>query len=281
MFPARRDSAKSLGNDDPRPWLLRTRKARPSKISGNDLSGLAAPISTSVETGALDNQCLQGGRVDGVTLVEIDGAYRLAVQTRVEEPFGILQLGPFWKRQPHGVLEGLAYADDAVVGPDGDSLGAGGLLPLHLFDYAGVGAPDQSPQLTQPLTPPAAGLPDDGIDLLGRGRGVHADALPRRLSTQRTEGLSSLSFRCVQPSQQHGRRFPSSSSERTRSMCWPLVSAFFGQSTQQIHSLRARAVRSSHAARAFGVAIKTRLKSIGTVWTTPPETTLELIDRPS
>jgi len=60
-----------------------------------------------------------------------------------------------------------------------------------------------------------------------------------------------------------------------------LVSAFFGQSTQQIHSLRARGVRSSHAARAFGVAIKTRLKSIGTVWTTPPETTLELIDRPS
>ena len=32
----------------------------------NDLSGLAEPISASVETGALDNQCLQGGRVDGV-----------------------------------------------------------------------------------------------------------------------------------------------------------------------------------------------------------------------
>src|SRR5207237_7049038 len=85
------------------------------------------PISASIETGALDNQCLQGGPVDGVTLVEIDGTYRLAVQTRVEEPFRILELGPFWKRQPHGVLEGLAYADDAVVGPDGDSFGAGGL----------------------------------------------------------------------------------------------------------------------------------------------------------
>src|SRR6266852_295832 len=236
-----------------------------------DLSGLAAPISASVETGALDNQCLQGGRVDGVTLVEIDGTNRLAVQTRVEEPFRILQLGSFWKSQPHSVLEGLAYADDAVVGPDGQSLGAGGLLPLHLFDYAGVSGPDQSPQLAQALTPPADGLPDDGIDLLGRGRVVHADALPRRLSTQRTEGLRSLSFRCVQPSQQHGRRFPSSSSDRNRSMCWLLVSAFFGQSTQQIHSLRARGVRSSHAASAFGVAIKRRLKSIGTVWTTPPD----------
>src|SRR6266581_4722512 len=74
----------------------------------NDLSGLAERISASIETGALDNECLQGGRVDGVTLVEIDGTNRLAVQTRVEEPFRILQLGPFWKRQPHCVLEGLA-----------------------------------------------------------------------------------------------------------------------------------------------------------------------------
>ena len=146
---------------------------------------------------------------------------------------------------------------------------------------ARVSAPDQSPQLSQPLTPPAGGLPDDGIDLLGRGCVVHTDALLRRLSTQRTEGLSSLSFRCVQPSQQHGRRFPSSSSDRNRWMCWLLVSTFFGQSTQQIHSLRARGVRCSQAARAFGLAINTRLKSIGTVWTTPPATTRELIDRPS
>src|SRR5213078_4382775 len=208
----------------------------------NDLSGLAEPISASVETGALDNQRLQGGRVDRVTLVEIDGTYRLAVQTRVEEPFRILQLGPFWKRQPHGVLEGLAYADDAVVGPDGDSLGAGGLLPLHLFDYARVGAPDQSPQLAQPLTPPAGHPADDLIYLLGRGCVAHADALLRLLSTQRNEGLSSLSLR----------------------WSWLLVSAFFGQSTQQIPSLRARGVRSSHAARTFGLAIRTRLKFTGT-----------------
>src|SRR5438128_10111023 len=133
----------------------------------NDLSGLAEPISASVETGALDNQCLQGGRVDGVTLVEIDGTYRLAVQTRVEEPFRILQLGPFWKRQPHRVLEGLAYADDAVVGPNGHPLGAGGLLPLHLFDYARVGAPDESPQLAQPLTPPSGHPAHDLLYLLG------------------------------------------------------------------------------------------------------------------
>src|SRR2546421_4288228 len=213
--------------------------------------------------------------------MEIDGTYRLAVQTRVEEPFRILQLGTFWKRQPHRVLEGLADADDAVVGPDGHPLGAGGLLPLHLFDYARVRALDKSPQLAQPLTPPAGHPADDVIYLLGRGCVAHADALLRLLSTQRTEGLSSLSLRWMQPSQQHGRRFPASRSDRNRSTCWLLVSAFFGQSTQQIHSLRATGVRVSHAARTFGLAIRTRLKSTAAGCSTPPEIALQRIDRPS
>src|SRR5437870_12002156 len=84
----------------------------------NDLSGLAERISASIETGALDNACLESGRVDGVTLVEIDGTNRLAVQTRVEEAFRILPLRPFWRRQPHRVLQALPDADDAVVRPD-------------------------------------------------------------------------------------------------------------------------------------------------------------------
>src|SRR3979411_818667 len=213
--------------------------------------------------------------------MEIDGTYRLAVQIRVDQPLRVPQLGTLWKRRPHRVLEGLADADDAVVGPDGHPLGAGGLLPLHLFDYLRVGAPDESPQLAQPLTPPAGHPADDVIYLLGRGCVAHADALLRLLSTQRTEGLSFLSVRGMHPSQQNGRRFPSSSSDCTRWMCWLLVSAFFGQSTQQIHSLRARGVRSCHAARTFGLALRARLKSTGTVCTTPPEIALELIDRPS
>src|SRR5947207_10776405 len=106
--------------------------------------------------------------------MEIDGTYRLAVQTRVEQPLRIPQLGTFWKRQPHGVLEGLADADDAVVGPDGHPLGAGGFLPLHLFDHAGIGAPNEGPQLAQPLTPPAGGPSDDAIYLLRRGCLAHA-----------------------------------------------------------------------------------------------------------
>src|SRR5437870_10918621 len=213
--------------------------------------------------------------------MEIDATYRLADQTLVEEPLRILQLGTLWKRQPHRVLEGLADADDAFVGPDGHPLGAGGLLPLHLFDYARVGAPDESPQLAQPLTPPASRPTNYVIDLLGRGCVAHFDALPRMLSIQRTEGLSSLSLRWMQPSQQHGRRFPSNSSDCNRWMCWRLVSAFFGQSTQQSHSLRASGVRSSHAARTLGLAIRTRLKSTGTVCATPPDIAWNLIDRSS
>src|SRR5438105_3204108 len=126
--------------------------------------GRPSQISASIETDTFDNERPQGGFFDRVTLVEVDGTYRLAVQTRVEEPFRILQLGTFWKRQPHRVLEGLADADDAVVGPDGHPLGAGGLLPLHLFDYARVRALDKSPQLAQPLTPPAGHPAARGID---------------------------------------------------------------------------------------------------------------------
>src|SRR5207245_11759843 len=128
---------------------------------------------------------------------------------------------------------------------------------------------DESPQLSQPLTPPASRPADYVIYLLGRGCVAHFDALLRMLSTQRTEGLSCLSLRWMQPSQQHGRRFPSNSSDCNRWMCWLLVSSFFGQSTQQIHSLRATGVWSSHAARTCALAIRTRLKATGTVGSAP------------
>src|SRR5260370_4631023 len=136
-------------------------------LASGRISRLGNSISASVETGALANQCLQSGRVDGVTIVEIDGTNRLAVQTRVEEAFRILQLGPFWKRQPHSILEGLAYADDAVVRPDGHPLGAGRLLPLHLFGCARGSAPDHTPRLAPALPPPAVSTPYEGIDRAG------------------------------------------------------------------------------------------------------------------
>jgi hypothetical protein len=64
---------------------------------------------------------------------------------------------------------------------------------------------------------------------------------------------------------------PSLSSVRTRSMCCLLVSGFFTEITQQIHSLRASGVRSSHSARAAESAMRTFRKSAGTVCTAPGE----------
>jgi hypothetical protein len=65
-----------------------------------------------------------------------------------------------------------------------------------------------------------------------------------------TEGLRALSLRWTQPIQQHGRLMPSFNSERTRATWSARVSAFFTEMVQQIHSLRAKGVRSFHFANA-------------------------------
>ena len=49
-----------------------------------------------------------------------------------------------------------------------------------------------------------------------------------------------------------------------------LVSAFLPEMTQQIHSLRASGVISSHTARAAGVCVRAFRKSAGIVCTVPP-----------
>jgi hypothetical protein len=53
-----------------------------------------------------------------------------------------------------------------------------------------------------------------------------------------------------------------------------LVSAFLPEMTQQIHSLRARGVISSHTARASGTEVRVFRKSAGILCTTPPATCL-------
>jgi len=81
-----------------------------------------------------------------------------------------------------------------------------------------------------------------------------------------------------QPGQQQGRRIPSLSSVRTRSMCCLLVSGLLTEMTQQIHSLRASGVISSHFARAAGSEMRTFRKSAGTACTAPRETALLVMD---
>jgi hypothetical protein len=60
--------------------------------------------------------------------MEIDGTYRLAVQTRVEEPLRIPALGTLWKRQLHRVLEGLADETMPSCDQTGTPLGREGFF---------------------------------------------------------------------------------------------------------------------------------------------------------
>jgi hypothetical protein len=61
-------------------------------------------------------------------------------------------------------------------------------------------------------------------------------------------------------------------------MCCLLVSGFFTERTQQIHSLRASGVISSHFARATGSEMRTFRKSAGTVCTAPGEIAFLVMD---
>jgi hypothetical protein len=54
-------------------------------------------------------------------------------------------------------------------------------------------------------------------------------------------------------------------------MCLFLVASVLTDSTQQIHSLRAIGVMSSHVARALGLEVRALRKSAGSVCTVPPE----------
>jgi hypothetical protein len=61
-------------------------------------------------------------------------------------------------------------------------------------------------------------------------------------------------------------------------MCCLLVSGFLTEITQQIHSLRASGVISSHFARATGSEIRTFRKSAGTLCTGPAESAFLVMD---
>lgn len=74
---------------------------------------------------------------------------------------------------------------------------------------------------------------------------------------------------CGQPGQQHGRFFPSLSSELTLSILLRLVCDFLASSTQQIHSLRASGVIISHSASTVLSAVRAFRRSGGTLCTVP------------
>jgi hypothetical protein len=64
--------------------------------------------------------------------------------------------------------------------------------------------------------------------------------------------------------------------EQPHSIRRVLVSAPFADSIQQIHSLRARGVMSSHVSNAFASEVSALFRSAGRSWTTPPEISFSL-----
>jgi hypothetical protein len=75
----------------------------------------------------------------------------------------------------------------------------------------------------------------------------------------------------VQPSQQQGRRIPDFNLDRALVIRIFLVSAFLPEVTQQIHSLRASGVMSSHTAFADGAEARALRKSCGSECTAPAD----------
>lgn len=93
---------------------------------------------------------------------------------------------------------------------------------------------------------------------------------------RRTNAFLLPSVRWGQPAQQHGRRTPVINSVLVRSTRSARVLGRFASSIQQIHSLRASGVMSSHASCASMTESKAFLRSFGTVWATPSDNFLTM-----
>src|SRR3989344_7036850 len=74
----------------------------------------------------------------------------------------------------------------------------------------------------------------------------------------------------MQPAQQQGLRIPPLSFESVFLIRIRRVCTFLPEMTQQIHSLRASGVMSSHNARTFPEEVSAFRKSSGILCTTPP-----------
>ncbi len=105
--------------------------------------------------------------------------------------------------------------------------------------------------------------------IFGTGPGRFQDRGIRGLSRNRLQSpffaCSCRFHRCGQPGQQQGRRFPLDRSSIARSMRRVLVSAFFADSIQQIHSFRAIDEMSFQASKASGSEARLAFRSGGSL----------------
>src|SRR3984893_10540830 len=85
-------------------------------------------LARTVEGDRLANERLEGGLVNFLPFVDVDGAAYVSLETRVEETGWILQRRALGEGKLHDILVGFAGADDAVVRPNRSA------HPLPLLD---------------------------------------------------------------------------------------------------------------------------------------------------
>src|SRR5271169_6346274 len=89
-------------------------------------------LAGTVEGDRLANERLEGGLVNFFSLVDVDRAAYVSVETRVEQTGRILHRRALGEGKLHDILVGLASADDAVVRPNRSA------HPLPLLDNVRV-----------------------------------------------------------------------------------------------------------------------------------------------
>src|SRR6266851_2075892 len=101
-------------------------------VQGRNPSGLRFlrrfRLARTVEGDRLANERLEGGLVNFFSVVDVDRAACVSVETRVEETGRILQRRALGEGKLHDILVGFASADDAVVRPNRSA------HPLPLLD---------------------------------------------------------------------------------------------------------------------------------------------------
>src|SRR6185369_8058921 len=123
---------------------------------------LRRALALEIEGRGGADEVLQGRLVDLVAFTEVDGAPGVPLEARVEQPGRVVQRSTLGERQLDGGLVGLAGAEDASVGPDGNP-------PPPLLDDLRVGGLDESTHARERLSSPVTELFDPPVDQLGSG----------------------------------------------------------------------------------------------------------------
>ena len=112
--------------------------------------GLGFGLVFQVEGDGGKDKFFQGGPVDLVGFMDVNGAADVAIEAGVEEAGRVFERCSFGEGQLDDTIVGLAGADDAAMGEDGSS------APLQLFDDLGVGVVDELADLGECRSAPVA-----------------------------------------------------------------------------------------------------------------------------